>query len=1519
MQYANYKKKIEVLNKIVNFLYKIRYFIIGAIVLSTATYISVNLAIGSGTTIIENSGESVEYGTDYTFGAKSNLNTANIEYSISNEDNWKKEKPKNVGSYTARSYSYNGWGNKTNGTTFNFSIVPKKIKIYVSQNELTYGDKINFTYDNLAFSDRLQNLEFSFGKKYDEENPFNEKDVFTTSLNIIPSSFTVLDANDNNNSASYSPIFEEKNISIKKRNLSIKFNALKKEYDENELLGNDYSIINGSLAKDDNIELSDISKIKDIGEVKIKTKINIFDKNHANRTYFYNINEETNNLTITKRALKIKTSNATKVYDGNPINAEEFSYDIIQGALLDNATLEVKFDNIGKYKAGKFKNTITYKIYDKNTKEDLESFYNFSCEVGNLEIEKRPISISSYSETKKYDNESINGNYMLVEGELASGDSFKLCDELPVIINPKKINYRPNLKIFNNKEEDVSDSYEITTTNGTLEIVKRELVIRVNPFEKMYDGKAINENELSYTIEGDGLSPNHKLSVTYNLLFTDCFKAGTYDNTISFSVFDENNNYLEPFDFYNVEIITSSVVINKRTGLGISTNNLEAIYDNQEHSNPGFTAVGLAESDEINILDEYKAIKNVGVKKNDFRYSIINKKFNEDVTESYENINENFGDLAVSKRTIKLRTNSINKVYDGSELTDSDITYEIDGISDLASSLDFNVEKDALKKGIEEIVGVEQINSLSLKVLDKNGNEADENGVKYISNFNVLYEYGTINIEKATLNVKTKDIDLTYDSNNHQYSDGIFSINGLVGNDVYEIESNPKINVGTYINDFSLKIYNGNNALRKEVTNCYNINYDFGKLNINKRTLTIDLTNVGGIYTFSNTPYSFDLSSAQIDNLAPNDSINWIIKNESEIKYVGTYNFDNYYELKIVNSKGNDVTSNYDIVYIINSPKIIINKFDVNIVCSSQTDEYDGNIHSYYYYSRNNNLPENCTLSNNSVYGPDVTDTPKNINVNDFIISDTNTNKNLTSNFNLIFEGTDSTFSIYRKKITIAVKEANIKEFDGNDLVKANIEVADGSLAYDDVLTLTYPYHVGNSAVCKNEPFEFDKNLIEIKNSKNENKTNNYDITLVQSGTYTIASILITLTLPENQYKFVYDGETHSYTRNYSISSKSKLAPTDHIEFIDYNDVEVKNVSDSGTKVNHLDVNKIKIIGESGEDHTSNYGISVESDFTYEISKRNIEIVSNDIDKIYDGIPLSDKQFSISTSKGGPNEGLLKNHEIRVTYDKVNLVNPGNYENTFEARIVDKNTNEDVTENYNITNTSGTISIKLLNIDLSIFSYSYTYGENSIDISLTNEEMEVTDKSNFVRYKNKNDYTKAQKIGIKIFANFESLDFSSLNAAGDYSSNISYRVEQNNVDITNLGYVVLKHDKDYIELKIKKCKLVFETEDYTDFGNEITYIEGIPLSEMITINSDSDISAFKKSGCTIYFGDETYSEAKDDYKSLPNLEEPGFYDESYYTNFINSIRILDKNGKDVTSNFDIKFIVHPVTIVDDGN
>ena len=110
-----------------------------------------------------------------------------------------------------------------------------------------------------------------------------------------------------------------------------------------------------------------------------------------------------------------------------------------------------------------------------------------------------------------------------------------------------------------------------------------------------------------------------------------------------------------------------------------------------------------------------------------------------------------------------LQFTSINKVYDGKELTDVDITYEIDGILDLTSSLDFNIEKDILKKGIEEIVGKEQINSLSLKVLDKNGNEADENGVKYISNFNVVYEYGTINITKASINVKTEDINLTYD------------------------------------------------------------------------------------------------------------------------------------------------------------------------------------------------------------------------------------------------------------------------------------------------------------------------------------------------------------------------------------------------------------------------------------------------------------------------------------------------------------------------------------------------------------------------------------------------------------------------------------------------------------------------------------------------------------------------------------------------------------------------------------
>ena len=73
-----------------------------------------------------------------------------------------------------------------------------------------------------------------------------------------------------------------------------------------------------------------------------------------------------------------------------------------------------------------------------------------------------------------------------------------------------------------------------------------------------------------------------------------------------------------------------------------------------------------------------------------------------------------------------------------------------------------------------------------------------------------------------------------------------------------------------------------------------------------------------------------------------------------------------------------------------------------------------------------------------------------------------------------------------------------------------------------------------------------------------------------------------------------------------------------------------------------------------------------------------------------------------------------------------------------------------------------------------------------------------------------------------------------------------------------------------------------------------------------TLELGGSVNDFLKTGDTIYFGDEEFDEEKSDYLAL-DMSSPGTYTYEDLRYFFDTIRIVNKNGEDVTHNYEIDF------------
>ena len=259
----------------------------------------------------------------------------------------------------------------------------------------------------------------------------------------------------------------------------------------------------------------------------------------------YNLSFVKGNLEITQRPVTITAEAKTKVYgDNDPV----LTYQISEGNLVyqdafTGTLTRVAGDMVGNY-------DIT------QGSVALNSNYNLSFVKGNLEITKRPITITADDKTKVYGNEdpeltyqvtTVNPLYLVTSGNLVFQDTFtgSLTREVGENVGTYDITQGTVV---------LSDNYALSYVKGTLEITQRPITVTADSQGKVY-GTA--DPALTYRITEGALAYDD--TFTGNLDRDYGEDVGNY--LIQQGSLSLSNNYTLTYNLSSLEIIQRSLTI----------------------------------------------------------------------------------------------------------------------------------------------------------------------------------------------------------------------------------------------------------------------------------------------------------------------------------------------------------------------------------------------------------------------------------------------------------------------------------------------------------------------------------------------------------------------------------------------------------------------------------------------------------------------------------------------------------------------------------------------------------------------------------------------------------------------------------------------------------------------------------------------------------------------------------------------------------------------------------------------
>ena len=556
----------------------------------------------------------------------------------------------------------------------------------------------------------------------------------------------------------------------------------------------------------------------------------------------------TESLTITKRAVTLTSEGGTKPYDGTPLTNDQVTvggegFVEGQGAtykVTGSQTLVGSSDNTFKYTLNEGTNADNYVITPK---------YGTLTVTNRAENERFKITVEANSKTDKYTGKkqsvtgfkktefTVNGKTYTVSGLTSKAEGTDSGDYTTAI------NGTAVVKDADGK--DVTKQFNVQTKAGKLSITKRAVTLTSEGGTKPYDGTPLTNDQVTVGGEGfvEGQGATYKVTGSQTLV-------GSSDNTFKYTLNEGTNadNYVITPKYGTLTVTNRAE--NERFKITVEANSKTDKYTGKKQSVTGFKKTEFTVNGKTYTVSGLTS-KAEGTDSGDYTTAIngtavVKDADGKDVTKQF-NVQTKAGKLSITKRAVTLTSEGGTKPYDGTPLTNDQVTVGGEGFVE-GQGATYKVT------GSQTLVGS---SDNTFKYTLNEGTNAD--------NYVITPKYGTLTVtnraenERFKITVEANSENVTYDGKEHEAA-GFETTEFTVNKQKYTVsglttESPKKTNAGTYTNNISgtavVKDADG-----KDVTKQFNVQTKARKLSITKRAVT--LTSEGGTKPYDGTPLTND-------------------------------------------------------------------------------------------------------------------------------------------------------------------------------------------------------------------------------------------------------------------------------------------------------------------------------------------------------------------------------------------------------------------------------------------------------------------------------------------------------------------------------------------------------------------------------------------------------------------------------------------------------------------------------------
>lgn len=676
------------------------------------------------------------------------------------------------------------------------SIKGKVTDTILINNEITYGDEL--TYSSKALLSDYMHYEF----KDSDGNWSRNEPTLVGSYEIRGVSKNIFGGYRYGKSHRFS---------IAKKPITISFN------DTSSVYGEKLTQYSASLAYNDSIiyhefrySSLDNENLKATYRVD-KSSIVINSSEGNDVTSCYKISVEDKDISLSKRTLYYETPSKSKEYDGSSISSTSYNN-------VTNLYNNDKIDKVTSYKemyiGGKELNELNFKIINEYNR-NVTNFYSLSISNDStLEITKRNINIETYSDSKIYDGKQLKKeSFKLINStSLINGDSISIV--FPSLTEAGKIDNKPvSYKIKNRRNEDVTSSYNISWSYGTLNILKRELTIKTNSSSFEYDSYL--HKSLSYSLISGTLADGDMINVDENDSSNSFIKyVGEKNNILNFHFY--NKDFNEVTSSYEISLISGTLSIYKRK-ISILTSSDEFAYDGEYHNllSVEITSGSIADNDELIYKEDGSTNeKKPGTYKNIVSFDINNKEDNISSLLSYD-ITLSYGEITITGKEDEGSEDNPGGDDEKKEEGGDDQKKDEGGVPFTREDIDTDA-------GFDQMAG-----------FDKEVNQSEEGVFSYISTTSGYKYFRNESFLDYSSGELSKDTE--YNEKNEKYGNPNFTlVNNLYDKTITDIEiiykangSNELIPMYSTINPLLTDYKNNANYERKNIKNWQILEYDY--------------------------------------------------------------------------------------------------------------------------------------------------------------------------------------------------------------------------------------------------------------------------------------------------------------------------------------------------------------------------------------------------------------------------------------------------------------------------------------------------------------------------------------------------------------------------------------------------------------------------------------------------------------------------------------------------------------------